>query len=571
YYKKWTETSDNSSLTSAHTVGDLSASTYYTVWYTKSGEDKTRLTTEQADGSSQIAFTYDQGYSDVIFEIEEDDNAPAAFELSSPANNSWTNDNTPTLSWNASSDTESGLAKYQLWINDTLDKDNIDSSATSTTPTSALSDGSYTWYIKAIDNNSNERQSTSTRTINIDTVSSFATFDSSAPANPTNQNTTDVTVAGTDITHYKYKLDDGSYSSETAIAVHLALSDLTDGEHTISLIGKDTAGNWQAEGSATTHTWTVDITSPVISLVSPANNSSTGDNTPTLTWSGSDATSGIAKYQLYVDGSLDTDNISSSATSVTPTDSLSCDSHTWYIRAYDNVDNYTDSSTFNLIISCGSGFISSSPPIISLSPNQTFEIITINNQSIINLSQVENAYQIAISTTPDFEFVSWEPYQENVVLPDAKKVYLKFRSETGGVSEVYEVETRQCLVSTNLLNGSLIRAINNYKVYIINNPSIGSGQAYIRHIIDEIIFTFYGHLNKDNIQEIDPSLMDNYQESYLIREINDYKVYKIINNKKHWLNISVEEFAERGYGWDEVFVVNEEEKDWYEAGEEIRH
>ena len=152
YYKKWTETSDNSSLTSAHTVGDLSASTYYTVWYTKSGEDKTRLTTEQADGSSQIAFTYDQGYSDVIFEIEEDETAPAAFELSSPANNSWTNDNTPTLAWNASSDTESGLAKYQLWINDTLDKDDISSSATSTTPTSALTDGSYTWYVKAIDN-----------------------------------------------------------------------------------------------------------------------------------------------------------------------------------------------------------------------------------------------------------------------------------------------------------------------------------------------------------------------------------------------------------------------------------
>ena len=114
YYKKWTETTSDLSLNSAHTVGDLSANTYYTVWYTKDGGSKTRLTTAQADGSSQITFTYDQGYSDVVFEIEEDTTSPIAFTLSSPSDNSLTNDNAPSLSWNASSDTESGLAKYHF-------------------------------------------------------------------------------------------------------------------------------------------------------------------------------------------------------------------------------------------------------------------------------------------------------------------------------------------------------------------------------------------------------------------------------------------------------------------------
>jgi len=50
----------------------------------------------------------------------------------------------------------------------------------------------------------------------------------------------------------------------------------------------------------------------------------------------------------------------------------------------------------------------------------------------------------------------------------------------------------------------------------------------------------------------------------LIREVNDYKVYLTEGNKKHWLDISVEEFEER-YDWEEVFIINKEELGWYEG------
>ena len=43
------------------------------------------------------------------------------------------------------------------------------------------------------------------------------------------------------------------------------------------------------------------------------------------------------------------------------------------------------------------------------------------------------------------------------------------------------------------------------------------------------------------------------------------KVYEIKDNKKHWLNITVEEFVNLGYSWKEVYVVNEEELGWYEG------
>jgi len=93
---------------------------------------------------------------------------PSAFNLISPTDNSWTTEIKPTLSWSASSDAQSGLAKYQLWINGSLNRDDISPSATSTTPLSNLRNQSYSWYIKAIDNAGNETQSNEVRTIGVD-------------------------------------------------------------------------------------------------------------------------------------------------------------------------------------------------------------------------------------------------------------------------------------------------------------------------------------------------------------------------------------------------------------------
>ncbi|MBU1036907.1 peptidoglycan-binding protein [Patescibacteria group bacterium] len=154
YSKEWTETS-SASPTVSHTVGDLNPFTYYTVWYTKDGEDQARLTTLEANSSGEISFDYDQGFSTVTFNIEADTTSPTAFTLSSPSNNSSTSETQPTFSWNATTDSESGLAKYHLYIDDTLDTDDISSGTTSVTPTNGLACGSHTWFIRTYDNNDN--------------------------------------------------------------------------------------------------------------------------------------------------------------------------------------------------------------------------------------------------------------------------------------------------------------------------------------------------------------------------------------------------------------------------------
>lgn len=93
---------------------------------------------------------------------------PSSFNLFSPDDDSWTINLKPTLEWSASSDAHSGLAKYQLWIDGILNKDNIPISVTSTTPITALSNGSHTWEVKAIDNVGNIRNSSEIRTVKVD-------------------------------------------------------------------------------------------------------------------------------------------------------------------------------------------------------------------------------------------------------------------------------------------------------------------------------------------------------------------------------------------------------------------
>jgi hypothetical protein len=118
-----------------------------------------------SNSSGIVSFTYSGGYSTHTFALEKDVTSPSAFTLSSPANNSSTSNSQPTLSWSASSDSESGLSHYQLYIDNSLDTNNI--SGTSVTPANALSCAAHSWYVKAVDNAGN---STDSNTFNLTMV-----------------------------------------------------------------------------------------------------------------------------------------------------------------------------------------------------------------------------------------------------------------------------------------------------------------------------------------------------------------------------------------------------------------
>ena len=92
-------------------------------------------------------------------------------------------------------------------------------------------------------------------------------------------------------------------------------------------------------------------------ISSPANNAISATASPTFTWGAADSYLGISKYQLFIDGALDKDNIT--GTSATPTGSLSEGAHTWYIKAFNGGGTSTTTTstpTLNVISGYASGY-----------------------------------------------------------------------------------------------------------------------------------------------------------------------------------------------------------------------
>ncbi len=123
------------------------------------------------NGSVSFTVTNNAGLTTVSnnFSVIQDLTAPASFSLTSPTSSIWTTSTTPAFSWSASSDAGSGLGKYQLYVNGSVNKDNISATWTtgSTITANTINPGIYTWSVAAVDNVNNSQASTQTWTIKI--------------------------------------------------------------------------------------------------------------------------------------------------------------------------------------------------------------------------------------------------------------------------------------------------------------------------------------------------------------------------------------------------------------------
>lgn len=82
---------------------------------------------------------------------------------------------------------------------------------------------------------------------------------SNVPAATTGRTSVDITVGGTNIVAYRYKLDSGDYSETRTIDNKITLSDLAFGTHQLDVIGQNNLGQWQSTSSPTSHSWTIII------------------------------------------------------------------------------------------------------------------------------------------------------------------------------------------------------------------------------------------------------------------------------------------------------------------------
>jgi subtilisin family serine protease len=127
--------------------------------------------------------------------------------------------------------------------------------STATEATQPSGDGIFYLHVQAKDEVGNESEIVTVSAV-LDNTPPTATL-SNLPSNPTTETSINITVGGTDVVYYKYKLDQGNYSNELSTTTPIALSGLSVGSHTICVIGRDIAENWQKEENATCYSWTI--------------------------------------------------------------------------------------------------------------------------------------------------------------------------------------------------------------------------------------------------------------------------------------------------------------------------
>jgi hypothetical protein len=236
YNKQWTASS-SVATTTIYTVGDLAPNTYYQFKLDGVASPSSVVESSQctggtclADTNGHITFTYQGGYTSHTFALVDDLTAPVAATLSSPLNGGSTVTVDQSFSWGAASDAESGLSKYQLYIDDALNTDNISISATSVVPSGLACDGGnwHSWYIRAYDKNGNY---TNSNTFSYATCGDQGSFPVHRPSTTTHETVSDTVEAESvaeDLSTEDVSADlDGSVGTETNV---MSFSDL-DSSH----------------------------------------------------------------------------------------------------------------------------------------------------------------------------------------------------------------------------------------------------------------------------------------------------------------------------------------------------
>ena len=128
----------------------------------------------------------------------------------------------------------------------------------------------------------------------------------------------------------------------------------------------------------------------------------------------------------------------------------------------------------------------------------------------------------------------------------------------------------------NILDGDIIQcesSDNPFAVYIVK---IVGDTKYIRHIVSLEIFNYYGHLQWENLKQVES--LDDYSLSgwarYNTGENNTAgptdKVYEINGDQtKHWINMTAENFLTHGGSEPAIFSINQGELKLYITGADV--
>ena len=213
---------------------------------------------------------------------------------------------------------------------------------------------------------------------------------------------------------------------------------------------------------------------------------------------------------------------------------------------------------------------------IGSASNANFEVPYIVEQSgskTVNFISLDN-YQQGVAYIPNFtslnKSVVMIPFtilkKNNFTSNDASSFFSFVASSVSDIPVIEEEEEEEEEEPTlSCPEGSLLRAIGDYKVYIIKGK-------YKRWIQTAEIYNHYGHLTWDDIINVEASILAQYQEAWMIRADGDKKVYELnADGTKHWINMTAEQFVLTGHKWEMVYIVNDWERDFYKIGVDVMY
>lgn len=289
--------------------------------------------------------------SNETWSFRVDATPPNVFNLTSPANNVWTTNAKPVFAWSAATDAASGMAKYQLWIDGALYKENILTTTTTYTPTSDLLNGLHTWFVKAFDNVGNERISTQTWTIKIDNLPPISCTLKAPLSNQYIKNNMPTFTwssskdAGIGFKNFQLYIDNSLLKDNLSDSSFTSINPLSYGQHSWYVKGFDSLANNQ---SSISRQFYIDNKPPVnFKLKTPLDSAIVDLPTPNLSWNATlDSAGGIglSKYQLWINGKVDKDSIQIGLTTTSPKNALDQGAYTWYVKAYDKLGNVKQSN-----------------------------------------------------------------------------------------------------------------------------------------------------------------------------------------------------------------------------------
>lgn len=186
--------------------------------------------------------------------------------------NSSTTDS-PSLSWNAASDSFSGVQKYQIALGATgggtdilnwtdLGLDN----STTLTGLTLISGSTYYSSVRAVDVVGNTSPAISGDGWQVLVGTGVAIVTAGLPGSPSAANSISLAVGGTDVVAYRYKIglqsstdctSSAGYSVEALIGDPLIanIENFNDGNFIVCLVGRDTNGNYQSYSLPTSYAW----------------------------------------------------------------------------------------------------------------------------------------------------------------------------------------------------------------------------------------------------------------------------------------------------------------------------